>query len=54
MASPHTAAGGALYLSSHSGASAATVEASLKSAAVATGSTSKDGRPISRLFVGGF
>jgi aqualysin 1 len=54
MASPHTAGGGALYLSSHIGASAATVEASLKSAAVATGRTSKDGRAIRRLFVGGF
>jgi aqualysin 1 len=54
MASPHTAGGGALYLSSHLGASAATVEANLKSAAVTTGPTSKDGRPISRLFVGGF
>ncbi|MBW3654126.1 MAG: S8 family serine peptidase, partial [Actinobacteria bacterium] len=54
MASPHTAGGGALYLSSHSGSAPGTVEAALKSAATATNTLSKDGRPITRLHVGGF
>lgn len=54
MASPHTAGGGGLYLSSHPGAAPATVEAALKSAATTTSAASKDGRPITRLYVGGF
>jgi aqualysin 1 len=54
MASPHGAGGGALYLSSNTGASPATVEAALKSAAQSTGTTSKDGKAIKRLYVGGF
>jgi subtilisin family serine protease len=54
MASPHVAGGGALYLSSNTGASPATVEAALKSAATTTGTTSKDGRAIKRLYVGVF
>ena len=54
MASPHVAGGGALYLSSHSGASPATVESALKSAATTTANKSKDGRTITREYVGGF
>ena len=54
MASPHSAGGGALYLSSHAGASPSAVEGALKSAATVTGTASKDGRAITRLYVGGF
>jgi subtilisin family serine protease len=54
MASPHVDGGGALYLSTHSGASPSTVERALKSAAVSTGTGSKDGRAITREDVGGF
>ena len=53
MASPHSAGGGALYLSTHA-ASPADVEAALKSSATGTGTVSKDGRAIKRLYVGGF
>jgi subtilisin family serine protease len=54
MASPHSAGGGALYLASHIGASASTVESALKTSAVSTGTLSKTGRAIKRLDVGGF
>ena len=54
MASPHSGGTGALYLSSHTGASAASVEGALKSAATSTGTTSKDGRDIICLYAGGF
>jgi subtilisin family serine protease len=54
MASPHVAGGGALYLSTHSGASQSTVESALKAAAVNTGKASKDGRTITRENVAGF
>jgi subtilisin family serine protease len=54
MASPHGAGGGALYLSTHAGASASAVESALRSAAQSTGTTSKDGRAIAREYVGGF
>ena len=53
MASPHVAGGAALYLSSHTG-TPSVVESSLKAAATATSQRSKDGRLISRLYVGGF
>ncbi len=53
MASPHVGGGGALWLSTHSG-SPAQVEAALKSAAVPTGTNSKDGTSIKREHVGGF
>ncbi len=54
MASPHVAGGGALYLSGNTGASPTAVEAALRSAAQTTGTTSKDGAAIKRLWVGGF
>jgi aqualysin 1 len=54
MASPHVDGGGALYLSTHEGASPSTVEAALKGAAKATGTASKNGRAITREYVGGF
>jgi subtilisin family serine protease len=54
MASPHVAGTGALYLSSHTGASAATVESSLKASAVSTGTTSKDGRSIRLVYAGNY
>jgi subtilisin family serine protease len=52
MAAPHVGGTGALYLSSNSGASAATVENQLKTDAVGTGTASKDGRPISLVYAG--
>jgi aqualysin 1 len=54
MASPHTGGAGALYLSSNTGASPASVESAIKGAANPTGTTSKDGRPIQLLDAGGF
>ena len=46
MAAPHVGGTGALYLSSHTNASAATVEAQLKGDAVSTGTTGKGGAAI--------
>jgi subtilisin family serine protease len=54
MASPHGAGTGALYLSSNTGASPALVESALKAAAVATGTSSKDGRAIQLVYAGTF
>ena len=54
MASPHVAGAGALYLSSHAAASPAQVESQLKTDAVGPGTLSKDGRPISLLYAGGY
>jgi len=54
MASPHVAGGGALYLSKNAAASATAVETALTGAAQSTGTTSRDGRAIKRLYVGGF
>jgi subtilisin family serine protease len=51
MASPHGAGGAALYLSSHTTATASAVESALKSAATTTANQSKDGRTITRLYV---
>ena len=46
MAAPHVGGTGALYLSSHTNESAATVEAQLKGDAVSTGTTGKGGAAI--------
>jgi aqualysin 1 len=54
MASPHAAGGAALYLSSHATAGPASVEGALKQAAATTANKSKDGRTITREYVGGF
>jgi subtilisin family serine protease len=54
MASPHVAGAAALFLSTNPTATPAHVEAALKAAAVSTGTTSKDTRPIIRLNVNGF
>ena len=54
MASPHVAGGGALYLSNNVGASPSSIEAAIKNAATTTPNKSKDGRTITRLYVGGF
>ncbi len=54
MASPHVGGGGALYLSSHPGASPSSVEQALKGAAISTRTSSKDGRAIARLSVASF
>ncbi len=54
MAAPHVAGTGALYLSSYTGASAATVESAIKSNAVPTGTTSKDDRSIDLDYAGHF
>ncbi len=54
MASPHTAGGGALYLSGNPTAGPTAVESALTGAATSTGTSSKDGRSINRLDVGGF
>ncbi len=50
MASPHVAGTAALALLWMPGASAAAVEADLKTRAVSTGTTSKDGRPIQLVY----
>ena len=52
MAAPHVGAAAALYLSSNPGASASSVEGVLRSDAVNTGTTSKNGASIKRLFAG--
>jgi aqualysin 1 len=52
MAAPHVGGGGALYLSSHTGASPTTVESKLTSSATTTGT--KNNYPILREYVGGF
>jgi subtilisin family serine protease len=54
MASPHAGGVGALYLSSNTGASPASVEAALKTDSVATGTNSKDGRAIKLVYAGGY
>jgi aqualysin 1 len=54
MASPHVAGGAALHLSNNTGVSPSTVEASLKSNATTTPNKSKDGRTITRLWVGAY
>jgi aqualysin 1 len=54
MAAPHTGGGGALFLSRNTAQAPAAVEAALKSNATVTSNASKDGRFISRLWVGGF
>lgn len=54
MAAPHGGGGGALYLSRQPGANPSTVEGALKSTATPTTNISKDGRPITRLYVGTF
>jgi serine protease len=51
---PHVAGGGALYLSSHTGASPSAVERALTSAATTPGAMSKDGRVILLENVAGF
>jgi subtilisin family serine protease len=51
MATPHVAGGAALYLSSHTSASPSSVETALRNAAVATSTSSKDGRAIRREYV---
>ena len=52
MAAPHAGGTGALFLSSHVGALAATVESALKIDSVSTGTTSKDGRAIQLVYAG--
>lgn len=52
MAAPHVGGTGALYLSSDTAASAATVESQLKTDAVTTGTTSNDGQPINLVYAG--
>jgi subtilisin family serine protease len=54
MAAPHVGGGAALYLSKNATASPSQVEGALRSAAVSTGTDSKDGTPIWRLNVAGF
>jgi aqualysin 1 len=55
MAAPHVAGGAALYLSRvNAGASPTQVEQALRNAAQSTGTRSKDGRSITRLYVAGF
>ena len=54
MAAPHIGGTGALYLSSHTGDSAATVESGLKADAVSTGTKSKDGRTITLIDAGAY
>jgi subtilisin family serine protease len=54
MASPHVAGTAALFLSLNPAATPAQVESAIKGKAVNTGTTSKDGRPITRLYAGDF
>jgi subtilisin family serine protease len=54
MASPHATGGAALLLSSHTGASPDAVESELKRVAISTATKSRDGRAITREYVGGF
>jgi len=54
MASPHVAGAAALFLSANPGATPADVEAAIKANAARTGTTSKDTRPIIRLYEGNF
>jgi len=54
MAAPHVGGTGALYLSSNTGASAATVEYWLKTAAEKTGKTSNGGQPIGLIDAGAY
>ncbi|MFZ0789437.1 MAG: S8 family serine peptidase, partial [Chromatiaceae bacterium] len=54
MAAPHVGGTGALYLSSHTDATPATVEAAIKTDADSTGKTSKDGRSIVLDYAGEF
>lgn len=52
MAAPHVGGAAALYLSSNPGASPSVVEGQLRTDAVNTGTSSKDGASIKRLFAG--
>ncbi len=54
MASPHVGGGGALYLSTHTSSSPATVESALRSAGQLTGTRSKNNASIRREYVAGF
>jgi len=54
MASPHAAGGAALWLSKNTSATPDGAETALKNSARSTGTVSKDGRLITRLYVGGF
>ncbi len=54
MAAPHVGGTGALYLSSHTGASPATVENAIKFGAADTFTTSKDGQSIQLDDAGGY
>lgn len=54
MASPHAGGTGALYLSKNTGASPSSVESALKADAKSTGTISKDTRPISLVYAGGY
>ena len=53
-AAPHAAGTGGLYLSVNTTATAAAVEGSLKTTAVATGTLSRDGRPIALVYAGAY
>ena len=54
MASPHVGGAAALYLSAHAAATPAGVETQLKADSLATGTTSKDGRPVRLVYVRGY
>jgi len=54
MASPHVGGTGALYLSAHTGVTAAAVEEQLKADSVAPGTKSKNGDRIERVHVGNY
>jgi aqualysin 1 len=54
MAAPHVGGTGALYLSSNTATSAATVESTLKGDAVSTGTFSKDGTAIKLDYAGAY
>jgi aqualysin 1 len=54
MAAPHAAGTAVLYLSTHRNASPVLIERMLRSATVATGTASKDGRSIELVYAAGF
>jgi subtilisin family serine protease len=54
MAAPHAGGAAALFLSMHTTSSPATTEGQLKGSATTTGTASKNGQSVTRLYVGAF
>ncbi len=54
MAAPHVAGGASVYLATHPGSSASSVEAALRQSLQVPGTTSKDGAAIRREHIATF